>query len=312
MGGCRCPKVASTENLRHHCHHHHHSHDQLSSAFDFNERWMPPPPMIGGYSAYDDPRGQRSSLPYPGPHPPRPNQSRERDEFSPSPGPPPLDARHGMGLGPGMGPGYGGMGPGPGGMGPGRGGMGSGPGGMGPPGPYWHSFNYGPLHPGPNIGSMALSMGPYQSGPQPSHMSENRYRFRSNMPEGQVSLHGMSPAPSPHPTPPTTPPPPNSGHLLQGPPMMMGPRMQVPPPGMGPGHGPHHPMMGPPPWEHGFDNYSMGPPPPPPHAIPQRAHNHPPPPPPPMGHGPSMHGPPMHGRFPPDYRDRDWKHHQQI
>ena len=64
-------------------HHHHHPHDQLSSAFDFNERGMPPPPMIGGYSAYNDPRGQRSSLPYPGPHPPQPNQSRERDEFLP-------------------------------------------------------------------------------------------------------------------------------------------------------------------------------------------------------------------------------------
>ena len=114
----------STENLRHHHHHHHHPHDQLSSAFDFNKRGMPPPPMIGGYSAYDDPRGQRSSLPYPGPHPPRPNQSREGDEFSPSPGPPPLDARHGMGPGPGMGPGYGEMGPGLGGMWPGRGGMG--------------------------------------------------------------------------------------------------------------------------------------------------------------------------------------------
>ena len=114
---------------------------------------MPPPPMIGGYSAYDDPRGQRSSLPYPGPHPSRPNQSRERDEFSPSPGPPPLDVRHGMGPWPGMGPGYGGMGPGPGGMGPGPGGMGPGPGGMGP-GPGGMGPGPGGMGPGPGPGGM--------------------------------------------------------------------------------------------------------------------------------------------------------------
>lgn len=183
---------------------------------------------------------------------------------------------------------------------------------MGPGGPYWHTFNnYGPCGPGPNMGPMP-PMGPYQSGPPPPHMNE-RYRFRSNTPDGQVSLHGMSPAPSPHPTPPTTPPPPNTGHPPQGPPqaqppMMLhqqGPRMQLPPPGMGPGHGPLHPMMGPPlpPWEHGFDGYSLGPPPP--HGPPPPRH-----PPPPMGHGPSMH---IHGRFPPppppEYRDRDWKHH---
>ena len=188
----------STENLRHHRHPHHHPHDQLSSAFDFNERGMPPPPMIGGYSAYDDPRGQRSSLPYPGPHPPRPNQSRERDEFSPSSGPPPLDARHGMGPGPGMGPGYGGMGPGLGGMWPGHGGMGSGPGGMAFGSilvliqlwttASWTEYRFNDSFHG------TLSI--WTSTP---HM---RYRFRSNTPEGQVSLHGMSPAPSPHPTPP--------------------------------------------------------------------------------------------------------------
>ena len=143
----------STENLRHH---RHHPHDQLSSAFDFNERGVPPPLMIGGYSA------ERSEVILDIPHPPRPNQSRERDEFSPSPGPPSLDTRHGMGPGPGMDPGYGGMRPGPGGMGPG-------PGGMGPPGPYWHSFNYGPPRPGPNMGPMAPPMGPYQSGPPPPH-----------------------------------------------------------------------------------------------------------------------------------------------
>ncbi|KAL5467618.1 hypothetical protein EMCRGX_G031877 [Ephydatia muelleri] len=96
------------------------------------------------------------------------SDSRECDEFSPSPGPPPLDARHGMGPGPGMDPGYDGMRPGPGGMGPG-------PGGMGPLGPYWHSFNYGPPRPGPNMGPMAPPMGPYQSGPPPPHMTENRY-----------------------------------------------------------------------------------------------------------------------------------------
>ena len=86
--------------------------------------------------------------------------------------------RHGMGPGPGMGPGYREMGPGLGEMWPGRGGMGSGPGGMGPSGPYWHSFNYGPLRPGLNMGSMAPPMGPYQPGPPPPHMKQISIPFQ--------------------------------------------------------------------------------------------------------------------------------------
>ena len=335
----------STENLRPHRPVHHHPHDQFARPFDFNDHGGPP--MIGGYLPYEDPRGQRSSLPYHPDHlasrPLRPSKSR--DEFSPSPGPPLLDPRgpggpgmglvgpgmgpggHGMGPGgpgmgpggpgmgpggPGMGPGGPGMGPGGPGMGPGGPGMGPGGPGMGPPGQFWHSYNnFGP-RPGPNMGPMP-PLGAYQPGPP--HISESRYRYRSNTPDGPVPLHGMSPAPSPHPTPPTTPPPPNSGHLSQGPPpppqpMMhhqQGLRMPLPPPGMGLGHGPPHPMMGPPPpppWEHGFDSYSMGPPPPP-HGLLPRPH-----PPMQMGHGPPVHGPPpMLGRFPPEYHDRDWKHH---